>query len=92
MKGTHAYILVLITAALLLTACGRKPKGVDNPQPSVYYWRTTFSLDSVERSFLADAHVGKMYVHFFPTWARCMCTSLTLSRVKGQGARARRMP
>ena len=65
MKGTHAYILVLITAALLLTACCRKPKGVDNPQPSVYYWRTTFSLDSVERSFLADAHVGKMYVHFF---------------------------
>ena len=65
MKGTHAYILLMVSAALLLTGCGRKPKGVENPQPSVYYWRTTFSLDSVERSFLAEAEVGRMYVHFF---------------------------
>ncbi|MBO4730964.1 MAG: hypothetical protein J5593_05765 [Bacteroidaceae bacterium] len=75
MKGTHAYILLMVSAALMMVSCGKKPKGVDNPQPSVYYWRTTFSLDSLERSFLAEAEVGRMYVHFFDV-------------VKGQGSGA----
>lgn len=63
--GQRICCLLPIVLLLALVSCGRKPKGVANAQPSVYYWRTTFSLDSVERSFLADAHVGKMYVHFF---------------------------
>ncbi len=33
--------------------------------PSVYYWRTTLTLDSTERAFLADHGVGRMYVRYF---------------------------
>ena len=52
-------------AVLVLAGCGQKPKGVENPQPSVYYWRTTLSLNEEERSFLSEAKVGKVYLHLF---------------------------
>lgn len=66
MKCTRVYILYLVAMAVLMVlSCGRKPKSVSNPQPSVYYWRTTFSLDSAERAFLSEARMGKMYMHFF---------------------------
>ncbi|MBR6432288.1 MAG: hypothetical protein IKS64_05485, partial [Muribaculaceae bacterium] len=40
-------------------------RGVERPVPSVYYWRTTLTLDSVERAFLAQHGVGRMYVRYF---------------------------
>ena len=48
-----------------MASCGQRPKGVDNPQPAVYYWRTTLSLGAEERSFLSEAKVGKVYLHLF---------------------------
>ncbi len=33
--------------------------------PSVYYWRTTLKLDSVERAFLTDHHISKVYLRLF---------------------------
>ena len=48
-----------------MASCGQRPKGVDNPQPAVYYWRTTLSLGAEERSFLSEAKVGKIYLHLF---------------------------
>lgn len=33
--------------------------------PSVYYWRTTLTLDSTERAFLSEHGVGRMYVRYF---------------------------
>lgn len=33
--------------------------------PSVYYWRTTLTLDSAERAFLSEHGVGRMYVRYF---------------------------
>lgn len=61
----HVILLVWLGAVLLCAGCGRQPKCVDNPQPSVYYWRTTFSLDDAERSFLAEHKIGKLYLHLF---------------------------
>lgn len=58
-------IFLLLLGMLMLASCGTKPKGVENPKPSVYYWRTTFALDSEERAFLSANNVGKMYLHLF---------------------------
>jgi hypothetical protein len=33
--------------------------------PSVYYWRTTLTLDAAERAFLSEHGVGRMYVRYF---------------------------
>ncbi len=32
---------------------------------SVYYWKTTFALSSGERQWLADHHVGRLYIRYF---------------------------
>ena len=56
---------ILALTALLLAACGHTPPGVDDPRPAVYYWRTVFKLDSVERAFLRQHHVGKIYLRYF---------------------------
>ena len=49
---------------LLLAACGgRQPN--DDATRSMYYWRTTFRLDSAERAFLRLHNVEKLYVRYF---------------------------
>ena len=50
---------------MLLLSCGGNDRPVPDPAPAVYYWRTTFSLDSTERSFLKQFDVGKVYIRFF---------------------------
>ena len=63
---TSITCMILITAAMLLvTGCKHGNNTMDNPKPAVYYWRTTLKLDSVERQFLHDYKVGKMYVRYF---------------------------
>ena len=57
------YILALLLA--ITTNCKHADKAVEAPKPAVYYWRTTLTLDSVERQFLQDHNVGKMYVRYF---------------------------
>lgn len=75
-------------AVLMLAACGQKPKGVENPQPSVYYWRTTLSLDADERAFLSQAGVGKMFLHVFdvtrPSGSYAPAASGTPSNLGGE--------
>ncbi len=56
--------LVLLAIAMTTGACKRQA-AVPDPQPGVYYWRTTLSLDSAELRFLADHRIGKMYVRYF---------------------------
>ena len=55
---------LLAVTALLLASCGRN-RTVEQPVPSVYYWRTTLTLDSTERAFMARHEVGRMYVRYF---------------------------
>ena len=63
----HGFVYLLVALMIMPLCFGCKPsgKGVENPKPSVYYWRTSLYLDSVERQFLRDYHVEKMYVRYF---------------------------
>lgn len=63
MRNIITYIFLLI--ALLLVGCKPEKNAIDNPKPAVYYWRTSLHLDDVERQFLRDYNVGKMYVRYF---------------------------
>lgn len=67
------YSLWLLLSALLLmpivTSCD-SDRGVEHPVPSVYYWRTILKLDSTERAFLVQHHVGRVYVRYFDVVVR----------------------
>ena len=63
MKRSAAYILLLVLISLV--GCKKERNAIDNPKPAVYYWRTSLHLDDVERQFLRDYNVGKMYVRYF---------------------------
>jgi hypothetical protein len=52
----------MLLAVLLTTGC----KQSDMPQEnSVYYWRTEWRTDSVERAFLQQYHINKVYCRYF---------------------------
>ncbi len=61
-------IPLLAGLVLLLASCGNKaekiPFGHDECN-SVYYWRTDFRLDSIERDFIARHDIGRLYIRFF---------------------------
>ena len=53
----------LLIAVLMLTGCQQQ-----SPMPqqnSVYYWRTEWHLDSVERNFLKQYDIQKVYCRYF---------------------------
>ena len=53
----------LLIAVLMLTSCQQQ-----SPMPqqnSVYYWRTEWHLDSVERDFLKQYDIQKVYCRYF---------------------------
>ena len=56
---------IFLAGLLFMLGCGPASDSVDNPKAAVYYWRTSLTLDSVERQFLSDHNVGKMYVRYF---------------------------
>ncbi len=59
------YILLALVA-MISWSCNRNDKGLEDvPERSVYYWRTTFKLDSTERKFLIDNDIQRMYVRYF---------------------------
>jgi len=68
---TRRCVFIFLLTLLIVTIAGCKTekklerKSIDNPKPSVYYWRTTFRLDDVERQFLRDYKIEKMYVRYF---------------------------
>ncbi len=49
---------------LLLLICSCKP-AQDPPAVSFYYWKTTFKLDPVERTALAENSSEKLYLRYF---------------------------
>ena len=59
------YFISILTVVLCLASCSRKGGKVEDPARAVYYWRTTFNLDSAETSFLTSHNVGKMYMRLF---------------------------
>ena len=52
-----------LVVMLMLAACGEESPMLQ--QNAVYYWRTEWRLDSVERSFLNLYHVEKVYCRYF---------------------------
>ncbi len=58
------HICLTLLGVLLLVACVQR-EGGGEPLHSMYYWRTTMQLDSVERQFLARHAVKRLYVRYF---------------------------
>ena len=57
---------MLVVVGWLAGACSRGEKtSLTLSGNAVYYWRTTFSLDSIEKSFLAEHDVRRIYCRYF---------------------------
>ncbi|MBO4645729.1 MAG: hypothetical protein J5642_04360 [Bacteroidales bacterium] len=64
-------LLIIIVSCIFMQGCRPKESHSD-PGNAIYYWRTTFTLNDYERSFLQKNHINKMYVRFFDvvdTWS-----------------------
>ena len=57
----------LLIALLVLTSCGGVSTRAKDfvKQNSMYYWKTTFDLDSTERAFLEEHNIKRLYVRMF---------------------------
>lgn len=59
-------LLIMMLLLLALTACDRQSsRKTLEMANAVYYWRTDLRLDSMERAFLAQYHVKKVYCRYF---------------------------
>ena len=52
----------MLLAVLLMTGCKQSEMPQEN---AVYYWRTEWRTDSVERAFLQQYHINKVYCRYF---------------------------
>ena len=52
----------MLLAVLLTTGCKESQMPEEN---AVYYWRTEWRTDSVERAFLQQYHINKVYCRYF---------------------------
>lgn len=50
---------------MLCFSCNKSVEKQDHTVLSFYYWRTHFSLDSIERESLKDLNVEKLYIRYF---------------------------
>lgn len=55
-----AIIFSMLCLAGMLNACHHRPKSI-----SFYYWKTVFSLDSIEKHTLQDNAVQRLYLRYF---------------------------
>ena len=60
-----ALTAVLVTVMLVNICIGRGNNKLYMPRNSVYYWKTTFSLDDYEVEFLQHHDIEKVYLRFF---------------------------
>ena len=63
-KINYICLILMALSLLLLPSCNRKTADSSDGN-AIYYWRTTFTLNSYERDFLKKNNVSKMYVKFF---------------------------
>ena len=57
------YLIWWLALTVLFTACNGK--GGDREGRGMYYWSTTFNLDSAKLQFLDDHDVHRLYVRYF---------------------------
>ena len=62
MKSEKLIGTVMLLAMLLTTGCKQSEMPQEN---AVYYWRTEWRTDSVERAFLQQYHINKVYCRYF---------------------------
>lgn len=62
MRKYKPYLIFL--AVVFITAC-TPIAPIDNPQPSVYFWKTVFDPDSTEAAFINDFGIRKIYMRYF---------------------------
>ncbi len=62
MKSEKLIGTVMLLAVLLTTGCKQSEMPQEN---AVYYWRTEWRTDSVERAFLQQYHINKVYCRYF---------------------------
>ena len=53
---------VILLAVMLMTGCQQSDMLQEN---AVYYWRTEWRTDSMERAFLQHYHINKVYCRYF---------------------------
>lgn len=72
---------LIFSIFILLTCLGcSSPTSSNTEGNSIYYWRTTFTLNDAERKFLKEHNVSKIYVRFFDVgrhWEPGKGTSVT---------------
>ena len=61
--GMKKWSIIGLLLCLLATAC-RQRENVD-VENAVYYWRTEWRLDSVEKAFLHQYNINKVYCRYF---------------------------
>ena len=57
--------VVFLASALIRCAGDKECPAIKNPQPSIYFWRTTYRLTQNEKQFLKNNHIRKIYMRFF---------------------------
>ena len=62
MKSEKLIGTVMLLAVLLTIGCKQSEMPQEN---AVYYWRTEWRTDSVERAFLQQYHINKVYCRYF---------------------------
>ena len=63
MFNKTAIISFCMLGSLLMTGC-QQQSSMDE-ENAVYYWRTTWKLDSIETDFLTRYHINKVYCRYF---------------------------
>lgn len=56
-------LLSLVLSILILISCGDNDN--EKKKRGVYYWNTTFRLDSIKRDFLYQHNIDRIYVRYF---------------------------
>ena len=66
MRGERLFT-VFFLLTLLITGCSKQKAQDENLERcnSVYFWRTDLRLDSVEKAFLSQYHINKVYCRYF---------------------------
>ncbi len=57
--------LYLLPLLCFFIGCNTSDKPIPDAARSMYYWRTTLQLDSVECAFLRNHHIKKIYLRLF---------------------------
>lgn len=63
------HLAILAILLMIITGCSHQETKVvpfeHEECNSIYYWRTDFRLDSIERNFIEQNNINRMYIRFF---------------------------